>query len=143
MEELSVIPSATDWFTERVESVDASPAARAYVVSVLTSYVKPFPAMNVDSVVMTYAEAKKTSRFDLYQTVGDWALWSSVFRRKDEHKEVTVVLGSMSYAACHRIVLGKWDLYVELAENLHGIASSTRRAIESDCLNNVFAPRQR
>ena len=79
------------------------------------------------SIVLAYSKAKTTCNFDLYQSIGDWALWSNSMFSNLEYQDVYKTLGRLSYYSCYSLLRKEWILYEELADDLPRIIERLKR----------------
>jgi len=114
-----------DWFCRRMEGVDVSPDARAYLVSLFSSMKSAHNDMSRESIVLAFSEARLTGQFAKYQRIGDWVMWGMSFTPESfETKELIIDLGRLSYYACWRMTNKEWRVYEELANDLPRITTS-------------------
>jgi hypothetical protein len=86
-----------------------------------------------DSVGLAFGRANETGRFELYQDLADWILWSMTFAPEHHSGFEPLVfdVGRRSYEACWRILRGKWEVYSELAEEFPRIVGVSRKNLLS------------
>ena len=77
--------------------------------------------------MLAYARARERGDFASFQKLGDWVLWAETMVPKSfENFGLADTVGRRSYAACYRILQGKWQLYRELADELPEIVVQVR-----------------
>ncbi len=115
---MELIVRLDEWFDKKLEGLSCSRDTRAYVSGVLTKYRFSRDDMSRSSIVLSFADAKLSGKFEEYQKIGDWVLFVSAFHPKSikEHKKIIHDIGTMSYVACHKIMMGKWPVYEELSQ---------------------------
>jgi hypothetical protein len=119
-----------DWFCRHLEGVEASPDARAYLVSLFSSMRSTRDDMSRESIVLAFAEARTTGEFQKFQRIGDWVVWGMSFAPESfETKEVVIDLGRLSYYACWRMTNKEWRVYEELADDLPRLTKDMRRRL--------------
>lgn len=128
---MELIVRLEDWFDERLRGIDCSSDARAYVVGVLAKYRNAEHDMSRTSVVLSFAEAKLRGSFEAYQRIGDWVLFlSSVHPQALQgYDQVVHEIGTSSYEACNRIMMGQWPVYDELAYRLPVLVTQVGRCL--------------
>lgn len=123
---METVTSLEEWFYKSLEGLEASPDARAYVVSVLSSMKRSENDLSKKSIVLSYAEAREKGSFESYQRIGDYVLWGMIFVPESfEVPKVAIDLGRMSYYSCWRLTRRTWTVYEELADNLPRITNGT------------------
>ena len=124
--------SINDWFKHQLSNVRCSDEAKAYITNVMVENLKSRePTMDGQSVVLAYKRATDTGRFETFQMLGDWTLWTSVnapYPEKGE-RDLVETCGRLSYCSCHRIMMGRWRLYEELADEMPSIVNDVRRHV--------------
>lgn len=123
------------WLRMRLEPSDLDPDLQAYVVGVLDSMRRGgCRDLSDESVVLAYSLAVRTGEFVRFQTLADWTLWVSSFAPQSvAEPELIEQLGMMSYAACDRMMRGRWPVFAVLALRLPDVISVVR--------SHVFAAR--
>jgi hypothetical protein len=129
---VQIVVRLDDWFAERLEAVNCSPDARAYVVSVLSSFKRADGDLSDRSIVVAFANARDHGNFEHFQRIGDWVLWTATIMPGAiaEHRETIETLGRMSYYTCHRMVQRTWPVYEELADELPSLAQKVRCTLQ-------------
>lgn len=112
------------FFAERLTRLRCSPEAKAYIVGVMCSFVRPV-GFEMTSVVTQFALARERGDFVAFQRLGDWILWARSIVPTVDHVDVWESVGRLSYDACHRLLRGQWKVYEELAD---GLPDLTRQA---------------
>lgn len=121
-----------DWFGKSLESVKASPDARAYLVSLFVSMKTAEEDLSKRSIVLSYAEARDKGDFVRFQRVGDWVLWGLTFAPESfEVPDLAVDFGRLSYYTCWRLTRKEWKVYEELADELPRISREARMRLGS------------
>jgi hypothetical protein len=121
-----------DWFGKSLESVEASPDARAYLVSLFASMKSAEDDLSKKSIVLTYAEARDRGDFAGFQRLGDWVLWSMSFAPHSMAvPDLALDFGRLSYYACWRLTRKEWRVYEELADDLPRLSRNIRRNLGS------------
>lgn len=120
----------SQFFDDRVAQIGCQELTKAYVVCTLSN-VQPVD-LSKHSIVLTYDRA---SRFEHYQSIGDWVLWLGVFcpEKLHEHKTVYESFGRLSYSRCYDIVRRQIKVYEELADSLPVIITNVRKNLD-DCV---------
>ena len=128
---LNLVPSLDRWFSDRLQGLKCSPEALAYVAGVLAQKRWDKADLSTQSVVLAYRDAALAGDFSGFQRLGDWVLFVDIAypQHIDGTREVVESLGRRSYYSCYRLMLGRWDLYEELADGLPRIASGARRLL--------------
>lgn len=89
---------------------------RAYITNTLSSLRHDY---SKDSLTIIYAKAQETSRFDLYQNIGDWILFVKTLCPDNTDAAISEyydVLAQNAYYRCYRILNKKWELFEELSD---------------------------
>lgn len=117
----------TDWFVQVVNPLSVRETTKAYVVGVFVSLLRS-QEFQINSTVLAYAHACATGRFERFQELGDWILWSMAFVPGSHagHESIVMDVGRRSYETCWRLLRGKWDLYAELADEFPTIIEGVR-----------------
>lgn len=118
-----------DWLDTELCDLRCEQETKAYVIGVL---LRPQEIdMSKQSVVLAYQHALECGEFTAYQRIGDWSLWSNSIAAPGDigQSDLLHVLGSMSYAACHRLLNRRWKLYEELADDLPTITCMVRNRL--------------
>ena len=119
-----------DWFSVTLESVEASPDARAYLVSLFSSMKSAEEDLSKKSIVLSYADARNKGEFAGFQRLGDWVLWSmSCAPHSMAVPDLALDFGRLSYYACWRLTRKEWTVYEELADDLPRLSRSIRRTL--------------
>ncbi len=133
MDEIIGVKGLDGWFTERLQGLRYRPETVAYVTGVLKALARPQPGDDFSrtSIVLAYAEARRTGDFALFQRIGDWVLWVDTIMPEslENSRECVESIGQLSYYTCHRIMRGQWVVYEELADELPRIAARVRRSL--------------
>src|SRR3990167_451336 len=118
-----------DWFAFRIEPVELSTEAKAYIVGVLSKKTEVIEK----SLVPEYACARSTSDFVRLQKIGDSVLFVSIIHPEFIRQELdlTYTIAKLSYYGCHRILDRKWPVYEELADRLPTIVDDVRSSLFS------------
>jgi hypothetical protein len=119
-----------DWFCRSLEAVEASPDARAYLVSLFSSMKTTQNDLSNESIVLAFAAARETGQFAKFQRIGDYVLWGLSFAPESfEVPRVAIDLGRLSYYTCWRLTHKEWRVYEELADDLPRLTKETRRRL--------------
>lgn len=119
-----------DWFCRSLEGVEASPDARAYLVSLFASMKSAQEDLSRESIVLAFAEARTTGEFQKFQRIGDWVVWCMSFAPESiGARELVIDLGRLSYYACWRMTNKEWTVYEELADNLPRLTKALGRSL--------------
>lgn len=120
---LNRVEKFDSWLFEHVVAVEPREDVAAYIVNVLAHPLRC--DMSHESVVLAFAAAKETMRFETFQRIGDWTLWSLSSNRPTDDAVVNVyrTFGSTSYAICNSMLRGRWELYGVLANELPEVAN--------------------
>jgi len=115
---LTRVERLDEWLVEQIRSVEHRDEVVAYVADVLSHPSRC--DMSKESVVIAFSKARETMRFETFQRIGDWTLWSlSNMTSLDVSIEtVHESFGSMSYAICDSMLKGQWKLYKTLSIEL-------------------------
>lgn len=107
----------TDHFVEMVNPLTVRETTKAYLVGLFLELTK-VQGFRQDSIVLAYAGACATGRFEKFQELGDWSLWTMAFFPKYHagNQAIVIDLGRRSYDTCWRLLRGQWDVYAELSE---------------------------
>lgn len=116
-----------DWFFELLKPVPVRETTRAYLAGVFVDLTKS-AGPEISSTVLAYAHACATGRFDKFQELGDWILWTMTFvpGYHSSHETIVLDVGRRSYESCWRIMRGRWDVFAELADEFPCIVKSIR-----------------
>lgn len=132
---MEFVVKSDDWFSQQLEGLTCGSDTRAYIINVLIKHINPgYDDMSGESIVLAYANARSRGDFGSFQRLGDWTLWASAICPSIDaaRQELIETIGSLSYFTCHRILLGKWGLYEELASDFPKIVRDLR--------SNLFIP---
>lgn len=118
-----LVQNIREWFTDKLQHIDATPNATAYVINVLASMAcnsKTIASYDLssESIVLAYIAAKHLHSFDAYVRIGDWILYRRSTNLIDLHRDdVEVTMARLSYYTCYRMMGKSWIVYEELADN--------------------------
>lgn len=129
---MDLIVSRLDrWFAERLQGLQYSPEALAYVTGVLSNKRWEHMDLSHDSIVMAYQEAQLFGDFSSFQRIGDWVLFIDAVHPQHFNgvRDTVETLGRLSYYRCYRLMGGQWRVYEELADELPLLAAKVRRRI--------------
>lgn len=131
--DLNLIASLDRWFSDRLQGLKCSPETLAYVSGVLAQRRWDKADMSTQSVVLAYRDAALAGDFAGFQRLGDWVLFVDIVypQHIDRSRELIESLGRKSYYTCHRLMMGRWCLYEELADGLPRIVSGARKLLPS------------
>lgn len=119
-----------DWFCKRLEGVEASRDARAYLVSLFSSMRSARDDLSKESIVLAFSEARTTGEFQKFQRIGDYVVWGLSFVPESfEVPDLAVDLGRLSYYTCWRLTNKEWRVYEELADELPRLRIELRRSM--------------
>lgn len=130
---MELIVRLDEWFDKSLARLTCSRDARAYIAGVLAKYKRVEDDMSRTSIVMSFAQARESGRFDDFQRIGDWVLFvSSVHPRSLQgHAQVTHDIGAQAYVACSRIMMGKWPVYDELSQRLPSLSREITSVLDN------------
>ncbi len=122
-----LLRAPVDWFVQVVDPLSVREATKAYVVGVFVALLRS-QEVQINSIVLAYARACASGRFEEYQLLGDWILWSMAFVPGNHagHESIVMDVGRRSYETCWKLLRGKWDLYAELADQFPMIVEQVR-----------------
>lgn len=126
---MELIVRLDSWFAERMIALECNADARAYIIGVLTKFKDASGDMSSASMVLSYADACKTGRFDAYQRMGDWSLWLGSVHPSVNNWDVVETIGQLSYLRCNSLMMGRWQVYAELGEKLPTIIKQTHHLL--------------
>lgn len=121
---LIVISSTSAYFEKVFDRLDCDNTTKAYIVSLFCRGITP----KENSIVLAWAELKNTSKFDRFQELGDYAFWHTIVSESSNHV-VYETIGSLAYHRCHRLLMGKWPLYEELADRFSVLTSESSKLL--------------
>jgi len=126
-----IVKKLDAWFAERLQGMQYSPEAVAYVTGVLSKRRWEGQDMSHQSVVLAYQDARLKSDFAGFQRIGDWVLFiDSVHPQHfDGVRETVETLGRLSYYRCFRLMGGTWRVYEDLTDELPSLAAKVRRRL--------------
>ena len=126
-----LLPKPSEYFVSVVEPLKAREATKAYVVGVFLEALKNKEKYDLQSIVLSYSEAVSLGKFENFQTLGDWLLWSLSFvpEYHSGFENLALDFGRKSYETCWLLLRKKWDVYAELADSLPTIVDGVRRNI--------------
>ena len=133
MDDLIGVSALDAWFADRLHGLQYSAETIAYVAGVLKALSRPSDedVFANRSIVLAYRDAVATGSFTEFQRIGDWVLWAQVVvpEHVAPHRELVQSIGRLSYYTCHRILMGKWRVYEELADELPTLARHVRHRL--------------
>lgn len=121
------------WFAEVLQDVRCSADTRAYVTGVLASFKTTQQMLDPSaSIVVSFANARRSGEFSAFQRLGDNVLWLGAFCHQaiGDH-ELVETIGRSAYFSCYKILDRKWRCYEELADTLPSIIFDVRRRCRS------------
>jgi hypothetical protein len=129
---MDIVKGLDAWFAERLRGLPYRPETLAYVAGVLKALGHPRPGddLSDQSIVLLYADARRTGDFASFQRIGDWTIWvNAVMPQAVTGVEgVVETLGRLSYYTCYRLMPG-WVVYEELADELPRITARVRHSL--------------
>lgn len=119
------------WFASRLQDVKCSEDTKAYVTGIMCRFRSAQDDMSNESIVLAYADAKRSGQFVTFQRIGDWTVWigSMYPARIEQHREVTESIARLSFYTCHRLLNGKWRVFEELADDLPKIVNDVHNCL--------------
>lgn len=120
------------YFEQKLVKLPCDDAVKAYVQSVFKQFaVSSTSDLSGESIVLLHIVAKRKMDFSMFQSIGDFSLWSSVFRPRafDEHEVVYKTIASDSYRMCHMMLNKQWPLFEMLADDFPRIARISRKIV--------------
>lgn len=132
MAQIIKVVKLVDWFDEATANLKCSAEARAYIINVLSTFKSSNGDLSNESIVLEYAHAKQTGKFEEFQTIGDWVLFVETIYPESiqDNKDVVETIGRCSYYACHRLLNRSWRVYEELADELPKLACATSATLK-------------
>jgi hypothetical protein len=131
---LVLTPDLTCFISEKVNSLECSPDARAYIVSIFKKYNQAKDDYSKDSITILYSDARTSQNFEKFQLLGDWLFFSnSLFPEslKNASEEYYYTIGKLSYYSCFRLIKNKWPLFEELGDKFEPLVKETGKIIKS------------
>lgn len=121
-----------NYFSTKVAPLAASPIAKAYISGLFADQATKPVDLSKESVVLTFAAAKRSHDFQVLQSIGDWVLWVDTFfpAAIAQSLEVTESIGRISYYRCSRL-LPDWRVYEELGDTLPIIVPQLRAVLST------------
>jgi len=120
------------FFSNQINKIPiGQPATKAYIDGILA---KPAKDLSNKSLTIIYSQAKFEYRFDLFQQLADYILFSKiVFPESLNAADQTYynALAQNSYYTCYRLINKQWVLFEELADMFPAIVSQTRKSISN------------
>lgn len=126
---MEVVGRLDGWFAETLSGLRCQDETRAYVAGLLANFHHASaPDLSTQSVVLALADARLKGDFVAFQRIGDWVLWVDIVHPAfiKHHVDVTEAAGRQAYYCCHRIMMGQWQVYEELADELPRLARAIR-----------------
>ena len=122
-----LLRTPSDLFIDMVSPLTVRDTTKAYVVGVFLDRVKNQNIQD-NSIVLAYAHACTTGRFEKFQELGDWILWTLTFTPEfhSGNQRIVMDLGRRSYETCWRLLRGEWDVFSELADEFPNIIDDVR-----------------
>ena len=117
-----------DWLIDAVMFEHSSEELHAYVVGLAKAFVlgKARDFSN-ESLVLAFIKASDEHKFQSYQQIGDWSLWTMGFMTKHvKEKNIVESIGRSSYFKCWSMLRGSWVVFEELADTLPTISEKLR-----------------
>ena len=132
------------WFADAISNVPHSNEAKAYVVGVYSRFIITSDGdLSKDAIVTRFSAARTSGNFAEFQRIGDWILWVDTFCPESiRNRELIESIGRLSYYTCHRIMLGRWKVYEELADNLPKLVIDARIALNNNITPRIKSPGQ-
>lgn len=121
------------WFAEVLREVRCSDDTRAYVTGVLAGFKTTQQMLDPSaSIVVLFADARRSGEFSAFQRLGDNVLWLGAFCHEaiDDHKLIETI-GRSAYFSCYTLLGRRWRCYEELADTLPSIIFDVRRRCRS------------
>jgi hypothetical protein len=131
---MDVIVNLDDWFVSQLSELRCTDDTKAYVTGVLTKFkCNTQGDMSHESIVLAFNDARISGDFKSYQRIGDWVLFIDVIVPDaiKHHRKSVETIGQLSYSSCHKLMLGRWLVFEELAERLPGLSREARSRLRT------------
>ena len=137
---LEIKPDLHEFFQEKVENIpNCEKNTKSYVASIFSKLNKENEDLSKESITIVYAQAKFQYKFELFQKIGDWILFTkSLYPSflKDASSEYYDTIAQCSYYKCYRIVNKQWPLFEELADTFPSVVTH----MQNELLNSTKSP---
>jgi len=128
MDSIRIIKSLECFFLEKTKSLNnCQEPTRAYITNVFKTAKKETADYSKESITIVYAKAKFEHRFDLFQNLGDWILFTRTLYPASLMTASTDYYNAIaqdSYYHCYRLMNRKWTLFEELADKFPNLVQS-------------------
>lgn len=115
---IETVPKLNVYFEQNLQNLSCKIETKTYISSTFTS-IKEDQVLSKKSLTLTLASAKEKNSFKLYQELGDWLLWASVFapeHLKNASKEYYDAIAQLSYYQCYLLLKRQWQLFEEISD---------------------------
>lgn len=109
------------YFSKKINLNEYRKETSAYIVNVFSD---PIKNLSKHSITIYYANAVANYRFDMFQNLGDWLLFTRTMFPEflnGASIEYYDSVAQCSYYRCYKILDKKWILYEELADSFPNI----------------------
>lgn len=126
--------SLQEFFGPHIKNIPiCQDSTKAYITRVLSHYAWEND-LSQHSLTLTYHQARQESKFELFQRVADWILFSKITfptSLQNASEDYYNALAQNSYYTCYRLINRQWILYEELADLFPSLVAEIRSAISS------------
>lgn len=122
-------------FSKSIQKLPCQESTKAYISNVFNSANKENCDYSNESVTLIYSRAKFEYRFELFQNLADWILFSKTLFPQSLNGasgDYYQAIAQDSYYKCYKMINRKWLLFEELADRFP-IVVDTLRTTEFDC----------
>lgn len=116
-------------FENKVKELPNRDNTKSYIIGVFKDVKKKHNFSN-ESITLIFAKAKSENKFELFQALGDWILFTeSVYPQhlKYASKDYYFAMAQISYFRCYRLINKTWDLFEELSDDFPRIVSKLQK----------------
>lgn len=128
IDSLMIIRNLETFFSEKTKLLkNFQEPTKAYITQVFSNAKKEKIDYSKESLTIIYAKARNEHRFDLFQNLGDWILFSrSLYPQNLNSASVDYynAIAQDSYYKCYRIMNKKWIIFEELADRFPHIVNT-------------------
>lgn len=127
------------WFEDQFKDIDVEFAVKMYVIDLCSMYKSNNYDLCDKSIVEMYAEASKNANFKLYQSIGDYVLWATIFVPESlkNNRDISEYFAKKSYMSCFNMTKNKYDVYKVLSIDFRKISDSCKSAIGKNHVKSV------
>lgn len=124
--------SIIDLFEPLLNDLNCQRDTKSYIVGIFGKFKTPDFDLSQHSVTLLFAQAREKQNFCVFQNIGDYLLFTSVFpgHLKAANKDYYDTIARLSYYSCYRLINKQWPLYEELADEFVNLESQVKQRLQ-------------